>query len=81
MDNNVKHKQMKKLGLMVFTSLLLSISALAQDDKTRPLITVSGQAEVLVVPDEVVFSLNAVTRDKDLLVAKARNDEIVRKFL
>ena len=61
--------------------LLLSHSALAQDEKTRPLITVSGQGEVLVVPDEVVFSLSAVTRDKDLLVAKTRNDEVVKKVL
>lgn len=47
----------------------------------RPLVTVSGQAEVMVVPDEVAFRLRAVTIDKDLVTAQNRNDEVVKKVL
>jgi hypothetical protein len=35
----------------------------------------------MVVPDEAVFTMSAVTVDKDLLNAQARNDEIVKKVL
>lgn len=72
---------MKKLIFITLLLLLVPATANSQKENDRPLITVSGQGEVLVVPDEVVFSLNAVTRDKDLLVAKNRNDEVVRKVL
>lgn len=66
------------LTLLLFTSI---VPVIAQDNSERPLITVSGQSEVLVVPDEAVFTMSAVTVDKDLLTAKARNDEVVRKVL
>jgi uncharacterized protein YggE len=46
-----------------------------------PLITVSGQAELSVVPDEVVFTLGVEKTDKDLAVAKAQNDASVRQIL
>ena len=62
-------------------SLLLSVPSSAQNNAERPLITVSGQAEVNVVPDEVVFNLRVVTLDKDLLKAQAMNDESVKKTL
>lgn len=64
--------------------LLLSVaisSAQAQDKSDRPLITVSGQAEINVTPDMAVFNLRVVTLDKDLAKAKAVNDESVRKAL
>ena len=44
-------------------------------------ITVSGQAEVRVVPDEVVVTLGVETNDLSLAVARAQNDEIVAKAL
>lgn len=46
-----------------------------------PSVTVTGTAEVMVVPDEVVFSLDVTKTDKDLQVAKRTNDEIVAKVL
>lgn len=46
-----------------------------------PLITVTGQAEIKVAPDEVVFSLEVKKADKDLAAAKAQNDESVRAIL
>jgi uncharacterized protein len=66
--------------LILLTLLLFStLCAWAQNDK--PLITVSGQAEINVTPDMAVFSLRVVTLDKDLARAKALNDESVRKTL
>jgi uncharacterized protein YggE len=59
--------------------LCSSLCVWAQDDK--PLITVSGQAEISVTPDMAVFNLRVVTLDKDIAKSKALNDESVRKTL
>jgi hypothetical protein len=61
--------------------LCLSAAAQAQLKTDLALITVSGQAEVIVVPDEVVFTLEVVKMDKDLSVAKEQNDESIRQIL
>ena len=64
--------------LVVFTALT---SVLAQTPLQRSLVTVSGQAEVLVVPDEVVFNVRVSAFDKDLQKARLRTDEVVKKVL
>ncbi len=46
-----------------------------------PLVTVTGEAEVLVVPDEVILTLGVETWDKDLATAKRQNDAIVARVL
>jgi uncharacterized protein YggE len=56
-------------------------SAQAQERTDRPLITVSGQAEINVTPDLAVFNLQVLTLDKDLAKAMAVNDESVRRTL
>ncbi len=63
--------------------VLLSAAALSQAQATvePPLITVNGQAEVNVAPDEVVFTLEVAKTDKDLMVAKEQNDRVVRSVL
>jgi uncharacterized protein YggE len=51
-------------------------------DQTRPrMITVTGQAEVFVVPDEVVLNIGVETRDRDLEDAVNENGEIVEAVL
>jgi uncharacterized protein YggE len=72
-----------KLKFLFLLTIVLgaALPAFAQRESDRPLITVSGQAEVLAVPDEVVFNLTATTVDKDLLNAQRRNDEVVKKVL
>lgn len=67
--------------LLVLTIALSATSVLAQSVNDRPLITVVGQAEILVVPDEVAFNLRVVTTDKDLLAAQRKNDQTVRGVL
>ena len=44
-------------------------------------VSVSGDAEIKVVPNQVVLSLGVETRDKSLSVARAQNDSAVRSVL
>lgn len=45
------------------------------------LITTTGDAEIRVVPDEVILTLGVETWDKDLTVAKNQNDARIKKVL
>lgn len=71
---------MRKLSLLACFALLL-LPVQAQKEPSIPLITVSGQAEIMVAPDEVVFNLRVVTVNKDVVQAQAINDEAVKKVL
>ncbi len=44
-------------------------------------ISVTGNAQVMVVPDEVVLTLGVETSDLQMAAAKFKNDEIVKKVL
>jgi len=71
-------KQVLILGSVL---LIFSINALA-DDKPEPrLITITGEAEVKVAPDEVVFDLTVQTINKDLRTAKSQADDRLKKVL
>src|SRR5918993_4543212 len=72
---------MSKSFPLLIGLLICSFSAQGQNAPDRPLITVTGQAEVMAVPDEVVFNLNATTVDKNLLTAQQKTDEVVRNVL
>jgi uncharacterized protein YggE len=76
----MKFLRPRQITLLLFT-LLLPLPGLAQRAAEPPLITVTGQAEVNVAPDEVVFRLEVEKTDKDLSVAKQQNDESVRQIL
>jgi len=71
---------MRKLFLLVTALLMLSVHVFGQSVSERSLITVSGQAEVMVAPDEVVFRLKAENVNLDLNAAKAKTDEDVKKI-
>lgn len=45
------------------------------------IITVSGEAEVRVVPDEVILTLGVETWDKNLDLARRQNDQVVAAVL
>jgi uncharacterized protein len=54
----------------------------AQECGPRPrLVSVTGTAEINVAPDQVTMSLGIESRDKDLLVAKSKHDERVKKVI
>ena len=69
--------------LLAAGALLLSTSlpARAGDEVLPRLITVTGEAEVRVVPDEVVFDLTVQTLDKNLRQAKAQTDERLKRLM
>lgn len=71
---------MTKNLLLLFVIVLSAGTAFAQDQVDRPLITVTGQAEIMVVPDEVDFALRVVTLEKELSAAMEKNDQIVKSL-
>ena len=67
-------------ALIVIFSLTAWIGR--QSETSEPgLITVTGDAEMRVVPDEVILTLGVETWDKDLSKAKRENDERVKAVL
>ncbi len=64
---------------VVLVTLALAQPALAQAPSRT--ITVNGQAEVKVKPDEVVITLGVETTDPDIAKARAENDTRVRAIV
>jgi uncharacterized protein YggE len=60
--------------------LAAALPASAQEKVLPPLITVTGEAEIRVVPDEVYFDVTMQTFNKDLKVAKAQTDERLKRL-
>lgn len=76
-------KIFSKLSLFILLFILIcSVSAVyaAAQDELR-YIAVTGDAEVKVVPDEVIISLGVQTQNINLTAAKAENDKIVKEVL
>ena len=71
---------MKTILLLVILAVV-TVPALAQNSIEPPLITVTGQAEVRVPPDEVLFTLAVENVDKDMLVANKKTDDSVKQIL
>jgi uncharacterized protein YggE len=70
--------------LAVALLLVLGLSAWTQDGAPPEMprtVTVTGEAEVRVVPDEVILTLGVETWDKNLERAKGENDRIVAQVL
>jgi uncharacterized protein YggE len=70
------------IGVTAVLILVLSAWTDAQPLSQEPrVITVTGDAEVRVVPDEVILTLGVETWDKNLDKAKKQNDEIIGRVL
>ncbi len=71
-------------SLLAFGAILLlgyhGVAA-GQPQESRSLITVRGDAEVLVTPDEVVITLGVETLDRDLSASKKTNDDSVKLII
>ncbi|MCA1816304.1 MAG: SIMPL domain-containing protein [Acidobacteria bacterium] len=74
---------MKLKSLLCAVALLVALTpSISADDKPEPrLITVTGEAEVLVVPDEVVFDLTVQNVNRELRAAKTQTDEQLKKLI
>ena len=77
----MRFRLMTVLTVLWLCGQVAAVPAHADERPDRPLITVSGQAEVRVPPDEAVLRMRVVTLDKDLAVAMTRNDERVKAIL
>lgn len=68
--------------LLLFIIALLLPSLVFAASKSDPrLITVTGDAEVRVVPDEVILTLGVETWNKELNIAKQENDQRIQKII
>ena len=74
----------KTLPRIMFALVLIMILAAplwALEKSTPRLITVTGEAEVQVVPNQAILTLGVETGDRDLGIAKRKNDERVMGIL
>jgi uncharacterized protein YggE len=66
---------------IMFSGMLVP-DAVAQENCMQPrIIWVTGTAEIKVPPDEVQVTLGIDSLDKDLVVAKASNDQRIKKLM
>lgn len=66
---------------VLLLSLAFASPTLAQDCNHPRVISVSGNAEIKLAPDEAVLRLGVESRDKELASAKADNDQRVKKLI
>ncbi len=67
--------------LAVASLMVFSLSAFAADDANNRSISVAGEAEIKVTPDEVILVLGVETDDMDMDAAKTENDRRVEEIL
>lgn len=74
---------MKRTAKTILIALLLISPALAiaSSPPGQRIISVTGDAEIRVVPDEVVLTLGIETWDTDLNTAKKENDARIKKVI
>jgi uncharacterized protein YggE len=78
---------MKTIRILVILVVVLALTACqpltvtVQEQARQRTITVTGEAEVRVVPDEVILTLGVETSNSDMETAKAQNDVVVRRLL
>lgn len=72
---------MKLIAISLLVSIVFTISLYSQDNVRTPTIHVTGIAEIMVPPDEVVFSLDVTKRNEDMKAAKNEADEVLRKVI
>lgn len=74
---------MKKLILTALLAAILLPAAVFSAENNLPsrLIYVNGEAEVKVVPDEVILTIGVETSNKNLNTAKSQNDRAVKEIL
>lgn len=78
----VRNNNMKKIiRFLLIALVVVPCSAQQFDSGERPTISVTGTAEIMVVPDIANIRLRIVKTDKNLRTAKAQNDASLAKLL
>jgi len=68
-----------KIVFLISIIIMLPFLSIAQQMEKR-IITVNGDAEVRVVPDEVLLTFGVETNNKKLNLAKEENDQIIKNI-
>src|SRR3712207_2512876 len=68
-------KLLPRAATSAFVILLAAAAAFAEDKPEPRLVTVAGEAEVNVAPDEVVCDLTVSTFNRELRAAKSQTDD------
>jgi uncharacterized protein YggE len=71
----------RRLITVLALTICASLSTFADDRVETRLVTITGEAEVKIAPDEVVFDLTVQSLHKDLRTAKGMTDDRLRKVL
>jgi len=66
---------------IMFSGMLVPVAVAQQNCMHPRIISVTGTAEIKVPPDEVQLTLGIDSHDKDLVVAKASNDQRIKKLM
>jgi uncharacterized protein YggE len=77
----VRTSLMKPSLALCFVIATASVAHAEKSESPPRQILVTGDAEIKVVPDQVILSVAVETLDKDLLVAKQQNDDRVKRVL
>lgn len=76
---------MRRYALMLAAAaamlLWAALPAAAQERPAPRLVTVTGESEVRVAPDEVVYDLTVQSLDKNLRLAKSQTDERIKRLV
>ena len=72
---------MKRIALTSLFILFALCSVRAQQFDDRPKIMVNGEAVVKVQPDQIVITFGIETWDKDIMIAKEKNNDIMKKAM
>ena len=72
---------MKSLILTTLLILIAIICVHPQQFDNRSIITVNGEAVVKVQPDQIIITFGIETWDKDIMLAKQNNNDIMQKAL
>lgn len=72
---------LRQVSRTLVVGLCLALLCHAQEPREQPLVTVTGEAEVRAVPDEVVFDVTVRTLNRDLKIAKTQTDERLRTLV
>ena len=79
----MKEKLLQGIGVVSVLALcVFGLTAWAQDssvERETGQISVTGEAEVRIVPDEVILTLGVETWNKNMEIAKGQNDAIVAR--
>ncbi len=70
-----------QLSVCFALAITFSVVAIADDKPDQRLITTTGEAEINVVPDEVLFDVTVQSMNKDLRAAKTQTDERLKKVI